>query len=50
MMEGGDSMFGELLPEYERQLENYDDEIDMCNQLGLNLDEIYEDSTEDEDW
>lgn len=36
-------VFGELLPEYERELENFDDEIDMCNQLGLNYDEIYKD-------
>lgn len=43
-------MFESLLPEYERELENYDDEIDMCNQLGLNLDEIYEDRNEEEDW
>lgn len=43
-------MLESLLPEYERELGNYDDEIDMCNQLGLNLDEIYEDHNEDEDW
>ena len=33
-----------LFPKYERLLENFDDEMDMCNQLGLNLDEIYEES------
>ena len=29
-------------PEYERLLENYDDEIDMCNQLGINLSDLYD--------
>lgn len=36
-----------LDPYYAKQLENYDDEIDMCNQLGLNLDEIYDYDEED---
>ena len=26
---------------YERELEKYDDEMDMCNQLGIDIDEIY---------
>ena len=29
-------------PYYEKQLENYDDELDMCNQLGLNIHDIYD--------
>lgn len=36
-------------PYYASQLENFDDEIDMCNQLGVNLDEIYDSSFDDED-
>lgn len=41
---------GCLDPYYEEQLQNYDDETDMCNQLGLNYDDIYTDSNdEDED-
>lgn len=31
----------ELDPYYEEQLQYYEDETDMCNQLGLNYDEIY---------
>lgn len=33
-----------LLPEYEAELDsgNYDDVEDMCNQLGLNYDEVYD--------
>ena len=34
-----------LKPKYERLLQNYDNETDMCNQLGLNYDEIYDYST-----
>lgn len=30
-----------LEPEYAEIIDNYDDEEDMCNQLGLNYDEIY---------
>lgn len=35
------SDYYEMDPYYAEQLKNFDDEIDMCNQLGLNLDEIY---------
>lgn len=42
----------ELDPYYEELLQYYTDETDMCNQLGLNYDEIYiyhEDDEEEED-
>lgn len=39
-----------LYPEYERELANYDDVEDMCNQLGLNYDDVFDYSEfEDED-
>ena len=38
-----------MLEEYAELLDNFDDEIDMCNQLGLNLDEIY-DYDDEEDY
>lgn len=31
-----------LNPKYENQVDNYENEIDMANQLGLNLDDIYD--------
>ncbi len=34
-------MWIELDPYYEEQLQYYTDETDMCNQLGLNYDDIY---------
>ena len=38
----------EMDPFYAAQLSNFEDETDMCNQLGLNYDEIYV-STSDDD-
>lgn len=40
-------MSAKMSDEYASQLGEYDDEIDMCNQLGVNLDEIYEDDEDD---
>lgn len=34
---------GPLLPEYENQLDNYQDEEEMANDLGVNLGDMYED-------
>ena len=40
-----------LYPEYERQLQNFDSVEDMCNQLCLNYDDVYDYSEEEEeDW
>ncbi len=33
---------GPLLPEYEKQLDNYQDEEEMANDLGVNLSDMYE--------
>lgn len=40
-----------LDPEYERRMGDFDDVEDMCNQLGLNYDEVYdyEDKYRDDD-
>lgn len=35
-------MYMELDPYYEDQLQYYDDVEDMCNQLGLNYDDVYD--------
>lgn len=42
-------MWAELDPYYEDQLQYYEDETDMCNQLGLNYDDIYIYHDDDED-
>ena len=34
-------MYMELDPYYEEQLQNYDDVEEMCNDLGVNYDEVY---------
>lgn len=42
-----------LKRQYEKLIEWYDDEEDMCNQLGLNYDEIWDydyKSDEDAEW
>ena len=44
-------MRAELDPYYEELLKFYDDETDMCNQLGLNYEDLYiyhEDDTDPE--
>ena len=42
-------MYAEMDPDYEEQLQYYEDEIDMCNQMGVNLDDIYIYHEDDED-
>lgn len=42
-----------LKPQYEKIVDDYENEIDMANQLGLNLNDIYDYSDlekEDSDW
>ena len=45
----GAIILGGLYPEYEKMMENgeYDTVTDMCNDLGLNYDEVYDYSDED---
>lgn len=38
-----------LREEYEDIIDDYDNEEDMCNQLGLNYDEIYDYEDEEDD-
>ena len=38
-----------LRDEYYDVVDDYDNEEDMCNQLGLNYDEIYDYEDEDEE-
>ena len=38
-----------LRDEYEDIIDDYDNEEDMCNQLGLNYDEIYDYEDEEEE-
>ncbi|WP_278233978.1 hypothetical protein [Proteocatella sphenisci] len=37
----------DLSSEYETVVDDYDSVEDMCNDLGLNLDEVYDDEDED---